>query len=175
MECAESYVNLESTGVVELDTAVVPDVLGLRAHYEDAKPTRVLPGRARNSVQILVPNTNATPRGFHDITLVDMTGVSVPTVSMGEVSNLRRQWPTSLLMGMTRRQTNLDLKRRECKHRFRDPQQERCSYCGCSYCRCRGVHIDHIRHGHHVVPAMDSDAISVECGVEAECVVILPP
>ena len=74
MECAESYVNLESTGVVELDTAVVPDVLGLRAHYEDAKSTRVLPGRARNSVQILVPNTNATPRGFHDITLVDMTG-----------------------------------------------------------------------------------------------------
>ena len=67
--------NLESSGVVELgtssvwetgrsltrgdsaaaayhtvDTSVVPDVLGLRACYEDAKLTRVLSGRAQNSV-----------------------------------------------------------------------------------------------------------------------------
>ena len=46
----ESYVNLESPGVVELDTSVVPDVLGNRALYEDAKPTQVLPGKAQNSV-----------------------------------------------------------------------------------------------------------------------------
>ena len=46
----ESYVNLESPGVVELDTSVVPDVLGLRALYDDAEPIRVLPGMAQNSV-----------------------------------------------------------------------------------------------------------------------------
>ena len=51
------------------------------------------------------------PRGFHDITLVDMTGMSGPTVSMGEMRNLQRQWPTSLLTGMTRRQTDLELMR----------------------------------------------------------------
>ena len=46
----ESYVNLESPGVVELDTSVVLDVLGLSALYDDAKAIRVLPGRAQNSV-----------------------------------------------------------------------------------------------------------------------------
>ena len=47
----ESYVNLESPRVVELDTSVVPDFLSLRARlralYDDAEPIRVLPGRAR--------------------------------------------------------------------------------------------------------------------------------
>ena len=32
----ESYVTLDSPGVVELDTSVVPDVLGLRARYQNA-------------------------------------------------------------------------------------------------------------------------------------------
>ena len=116
----ESYMNLESPGVVELDTSVIPDVLGLRVLYEDVKPTRVLPGKAQNSVRVLVPDARAKPRGFHDVTLVDMTNVSGPAVSMADMSHLRRQWPTSLLMEMTRRQTDLELLRRECKHRFRD-------------------------------------------------------
>ena len=55
-----------------LDTSVVPDVLGLRALYEDAKLTWVLPGRAQNSVRVLVPDTRVKPRGFHDVTLVDV-------------------------------------------------------------------------------------------------------
>ena len=38
----ESYVTLDSPGVVELDTSVVHDVLGLRARYQNAEPTRVL-------------------------------------------------------------------------------------------------------------------------------------
>ena len=49
---------------------------------------------------------------------------------MEEMSILRRQWPTSLLTGMTRRQTDLELLRRECKNRFRDSQAGRCTYCG---------------------------------------------
>ena len=98
----ESYVNLESPGVVELDTSVVPDVLGLRVLYEDAKLTWVLPGRAQNSVRVLAPDTRVKPRGFHDVTLVDMTNVSGPAVSTVDMSHLRQQWPTSLLTGMTR-------------------------------------------------------------------------
>ena len=116
----QSYVNLESPGVVELDTSVVPDVLGLRALYENAEPTRVLPVRAQNSVRVLVPEARAMPMGFHDVTLVDLTGVSGLPVSMGEMGDLRRQWPTSLLTGMTRRQTDLELMRRECKRWFRN-------------------------------------------------------
>ena len=84
----ESFVTLDSPGVVVLDTSVVPDVLGLRARYTNAKPTRVLPGRAQNSVRVLIPNARVTPLGFHDVTLVDMTGETGPTVSMGEMSNL---------------------------------------------------------------------------------------
>ena len=55
--------------------------------------------------------------------LVDMTGGTDQTVSMEEMSNLRRQWPTSLLTGMTQRQTDLELLMRECKNRFRDSGQ----------------------------------------------------
>ena len=42
----ESYAALDSPGVVEQDTSVVSDVLGLRARYQNAGPTGVLPGRA---------------------------------------------------------------------------------------------------------------------------------
>ena len=104
----ESFLILDSPEVVVLDTSVIPDLLGLRAHYPNAESTRVLPGRAQNIVRVLVPDARAMPQGFHDITLVDMTGPTGPTVSMGEMSNLRRQWPTSLLTGMTRRQTDLE-------------------------------------------------------------------
>ena len=79
---------LVSPGVVDLDTSVVPDVLDLRAHYENAEATKVLPGRAQNSVRVLVPDTRAMPRGFHDVTLVDFTRATGPTVSMGEMGNL---------------------------------------------------------------------------------------
>ena len=77
----------------QLDTSVVPDVLGLRALYEDVKPTRVLPGRAHNSFRVLIPDTRAQPQGFHDVTLVDMTNVSGPAVSTADMSHLQRQWP----------------------------------------------------------------------------------
>ena len=46
---SKSYVDLESPGVVKLDSSVVLDVLGRRTFYDDAKPVRVLPGRAQNS------------------------------------------------------------------------------------------------------------------------------
>ena len=57
----EWFVNLESLGVVELDTSVVPDVLGQRALNEDAKPTWVMSGRAQNSVRVLVLDARAKP------------------------------------------------------------------------------------------------------------------
>ena len=64
------------TGSGRLDTSVVPDILGLMALYDDAKPTRVLPGRDENSVCVLVTDARAKPRGFHDVTLLDMTKVT---------------------------------------------------------------------------------------------------
>ena len=78
---------LDSPGVVVWDTSVVPNVLGLRAHYTEVEPTRVLPGMAQNSVRVLIPDASATPRGFHDVTIVDMAGETGPPVSMREMSN----------------------------------------------------------------------------------------
>ena len=54
---------LDSPGMVELDTSVVPDILGLRVHYQNDEPTQVLPGRAQNSVCALVPDARAMTRG----------------------------------------------------------------------------------------------------------------
>ena len=42
----EAFVTLFSPGVFVLDTAYVPDVLGLRTRYPDATPVKVLKGRA---------------------------------------------------------------------------------------------------------------------------------
>ena len=52
-----SFVNLESPGVVKLDTNVVPDVLSLKAFYDNAETVQVLPGRAENTVRVLVSTT----------------------------------------------------------------------------------------------------------------------
>ena len=110
---------LDSPGVVVLDTSAVPDVyIGLRARNSNAEPTLVLPGRAQNSVRVLIPDDRAAPWGFHDATLVDMTGATGPSVSKEELSTLWRQWPVSLVVGMSKRQSDLELMRRDCKARF---------------------------------------------------------
>ena len=66
----KSFVDLDSPGVVALDTSVVSDVLGLKAFYDDAEPTLVLPGMAKNIIQILVPDDRAEPRGFCNVRLL---------------------------------------------------------------------------------------------------------
>ena len=67
-----SFVDLDSPGVVTLDTSVVLGVLRLREFYDDAEPVRVLPGMAENIIRILVPDDRVEPLGFHDILLEDM-------------------------------------------------------------------------------------------------------
>ena len=115
----DSFVTLSSAEVVALDTSVVPDMLGLRTCYPNAEPSRVLPRRAPNSVRALIPDDRAKRRGFHDVTLVDDQRDRSASLKR---ENLRRQWPTSLLTGMTRRQTDLEALRRECKAKFRSSQ-----------------------------------------------------
>ena len=57
----KTYVDLNSPGVVVLDTTVVPDVIGLHAFHEEAALVRVLPGASLNIVRILIPNDRAEP------------------------------------------------------------------------------------------------------------------
>ena len=55
---------LDSPGVFVLDTAYVPDVLGLRTRYPDAAPVKVLNGRAHESVWVLIPDAKQADCGF---------------------------------------------------------------------------------------------------------------
>ena len=65
-----AFVTLDSPGVFELDTTHVPDALGLRTRYPNAAPVNVLLGRAKGSVQVLMPEAKGTDRRFHDVTLL---------------------------------------------------------------------------------------------------------
>ena len=56
---------LDSLGLVVLDTKAALDVISLRARNDGAAPTRVLPGRAQNSVRVLIPDDRAAPRGLY--------------------------------------------------------------------------------------------------------------
>ena len=60
-------------------------VLGLRNRYPGAAPVQVLLGRAKESVQVLIPDAKVTDRRF--------------------LCLLRRQWPVMVVSGMSRKQT----------------------------------------------------------------------
>ena len=110
----KSIVSLDSPGVVVLDTSAVPDVIGLRARNNNTEPTRCYLGESRT-----VPNDRAAPWGFHDATIVDMAGATRSFISKEELSALRRHWPISVVTRMSKRQTDLELMRCDCKARFR--------------------------------------------------------
>ena len=63
-----------------------------------------------------------TDHGFHDVTLLDMADAVGPVVPLGDLWLLRRQWPLSVVSGMSRKQTDLELMRYECKQCFRGAQ-----------------------------------------------------
>ena len=51
----------------------MPDVFGLRA-FDGAKPlTRMLTGQFPNEIQLLVPDMDIAPQGFHDILIEDLS------------------------------------------------------------------------------------------------------
>ena len=124
-DAPEAAVDLHSNGVVELDT--VPDVLGLTGRRPGATVVRVLQGR---DVRALVPDPRVLERDFHDATIVDMGDLPEPSVSMDELSLLRRQWPATVLRNMVWLRQDLDTMRAEVKKRFRNTRPGDCYYCG---------------------------------------------
>ena len=122
----ESLVTLSSPEVVELDISVVPDVLGLRTCDSNAEVFRVLPGRARYSVCVLIPDDRVASPGFHDVTLVHQTSESGHIVSMDDMCDLRRQWPSILLLGMSK---------------FRSKQAGLCKACGTNIQHDMALHV----------------------------------
>ena len=65
-------VGLQTLGVVDLDTSIMPDVFGLR-EFDRSKPVVwVLPGDFSNTIRMLMPDVSATPVAFHDILIEDL-------------------------------------------------------------------------------------------------------
>ena len=85
----DTCVDLTLSGIVVLDTTVVPDVVGLHAFDDRAPVVRVLPGGFRNIVRVLVPDDRAEPRGFHDLLIENFSGMEacyVRPTSAGDTS-----------------------------------------------------------------------------------------
>ena len=130
-DATEAVVDLHLDGLVKLDA--VPDVLGLTGRWPGAALVRVLQGRDVRSVRALVPDPRVLERGFHDVTIVDMGDMGdlpEPSVSLDELSLLRRQWPVMVLRNMVWLQQDLDMMRAEAKKHFCNTRPGDCSYCG---------------------------------------------
>ena len=80
----EAIVHLHSDGVVDLDTVL--NVLGLTGRRPEAAVVRVLQGRDERSVHAFIPDPRVLERGFHDVTIVDMDDLPVPSVSQDDSS-----------------------------------------------------------------------------------------
>ena len=118
----EAYVTLDSDGIYELQTSCVSDVQGLHAWRPGAAVIKEMTGRDSRSVRVLVPDGNVRDRGFYDVTLVDMSDVEGPDVSVDELSILRQQWPLHVVSYMARLQLELEQLRHACKKRCRGTQ-----------------------------------------------------
>ena len=87
-----------------------------------------------------IPDDRSAPWGFHDVTLVDMAGATEE-----ELSTLRRQWPISLVSGMSKRQTKLELMWRDSKARFRNNPTGCCTFCGRNIVHDMARHVSSFR------------------------------
>ena len=132
-----AVVDLDSDGVVTLHT--LPDVISLTGWRPGAAVVRILQGRDVRSVRALVPDPRGLEQGFHDVTIVDMGDLPEPSVSMDELSLLRRQWPATVLRHMVWLQQDLDTMRAEAKNHFRATRPGDCSYCG-KWIKCDMYH-----------------------------------
>ena len=94
-----------------MDLWIVPDVIGLAGRRPEAAVCRILQGRDEQSV--LVPDSRGQERNFHDVTIVDMGDMPEVSVSLDDLSMLRRQWPATVLCHMVWLQQDLDTMRAE--------------------------------------------------------------
>ena len=117
-DAPEAVVDLHSDSLMDLD--IVPDVIGLTGRRPEAAVCRILQGRDVRSVRALVPDSRGLEQNFHDVTIVDMGDLPEVSVSMDDLSLLRRQWPPTVLHHMVWLQQDLDTMRAEARKRFRN-------------------------------------------------------
>ena len=119
-DAPEAVVDLHSDILMDLE--IVPDVIGLTGRRPEAAVCRILQGRDARSVCVLVPDYRGLEWNFHDVTIVDMGDLPEVSVSLDDLSMLRRQWPATVLRHM-------DTMRAEARKRFRNARPGKCSEC----------------------------------------------
>ena len=73
-DAPEAMVDVSSAHVVPMRG--VPDVIGLVGRRDSAVESRVLQGRDARSIRVLVPDCRGLDQNFHDVTIVDIWGIS---------------------------------------------------------------------------------------------------
>ena len=73
--------------------------------------------------------------------LHDMDDEDLPFVTMSELDCLRRIWPKTLFVFMSKYQHDLERMRKECRERFGSTQSGNCPHCGKYIQQNLGKHI----------------------------------
>ena len=124
----DAVVDIHSEGVVPLGS--IPDVVCLVGRRPDAAGSRILQGRDVCSIRVLVPDSRGLDQNFHDVTIVDMVDVPELSVSLPELSVLRKQWSPAVFRHMVWLKQDLEMMRADAKKRFRQTKPSPCVYCG---------------------------------------------
>ena len=128
--------DLCSLGIVDLDLSLSPHAFGLQA-FDLSKPvTRMLPGSSPYELQLMLPDLDIAPAGFHDVLIENLA--ASPTwrswpISPGDVTSLRRRWPKAVFRTMRRRSKDVEQLHRFARRRpewaFRHNKPGFCSVC----------------------------------------------
>ena len=116
----EMLTDLSAKGTVPLRD--VQDVFGLCGRREGATESRILQGWDARSVRVLVPDPRGLEQNFHDVTVVDMGDLPESEVSIPELSDLTRKWPSAVIAHMRWRQPELEEMQETARLQYRKKQ-----------------------------------------------------
>ena len=95
-DAPEMATDLSAKGTVPLHD--VQDAFGMCAllcgRRKGATESRILQGRDACSVRVLVPDCRGLEWNFHDVTVMDTGDLPESEVSIPELSDLTRKWPS---------------------------------------------------------------------------------
>ena len=107
----------------------IPEVMGLRALRPSATIVKVMSVLDSRCIQVVTPDDHVNI-GFHEVLFHDIEDEDLPFVTMSELDCLRRIWPKTLFVFMSRYQHDLERMRKECREPFGSTQLGNCPHCG---------------------------------------------
>ena len=118
----------------------IPDVMRLRAFRPSVAIVKVMSVPDSRCIRVATPDDHVNI-GFHEVLLHDMEDEDLPFVTLSELDCLRRIWPKTLFVFMSRYQHDLEWMRKECRERFGSMQSGNCPHCGKYIQQNLGKHI----------------------------------